>query len=161
MRIEYINPFVESSCEIIEEVLGTKVEKEELFLKDTTTPILGVAVFIGLAGVVRGRVLIDMSSETALNIQDVAPHKFKALLSYGKLIFGLGWILIAVSVIVVFVGLYNIGSDGAIAGGAILGYGITVAISGFFFLVFGQFISCFVSIEQNTRATFEILKEKG
>lgn len=68
MRIEYINPFVESSCEIMEEVLGTTVEKEELYLKDTTTPILGVAVFIGLAGVVKGRVLIDMSDLTALNV---------------------------------------------------------------------------------------------
>lgn len=68
MRLEYINPFVEASCQIMEEVLGKEVEKEELFLKETTVPIMGVAVLIGLTGSVRGRVLIDMTMETALKI---------------------------------------------------------------------------------------------
>ena len=68
MRLEYINPFVEASCEIIQEVLGDEVVKEELFLKETTVPILGVAVLIGLTGSVRGRVLIDMNIDTALKI---------------------------------------------------------------------------------------------
>ncbi len=68
MRLEYINPFLEASCDILEEVLETKVKKEELFLKDTTIPILGVAVLIGLTGSVRGRVLLDMDMETALKI---------------------------------------------------------------------------------------------
>lgn len=81
MRIEYIDPFVESSCEIMQEVLGTDVEKEELYLKDTTTPILGVAVFIGLAGVVRGRVLIDMSYDTALNIFEMMAGERESSLS--------------------------------------------------------------------------------
>ncbi len=85
MRIEYINPFVESSCEIMEEVLGTDIEKEELYLKDTTTPILGVAVFIGLAGVVKGRVLIDMSNETAMNIfEQMAGEREDVLSEYAK-----------------------------------------------------------------------------
>lgn len=85
MRIEYINPFVESSSEIIQEVLATDVEKEDLYLKDTTTPILGVAVFIGLAGVVKGRVLIDMSYDTALNIFEAMAGEREATLSdYAK-----------------------------------------------------------------------------
>jgi chemotaxis protein CheX len=85
MRIEYINPFVESSCEIMEEVLGTTVEKEELYLKDTTTPILGVAVFIGLAGMVKGRVLIDMTDETAINIfEAMAGEKEETLSDFAR-----------------------------------------------------------------------------
>ncbi len=68
MRLEYINPFVEASCDILQEVLGTNIEKEELFLKDTTVPILGVAVLIGLTGNVRGRVLLDMDMSTSLKI---------------------------------------------------------------------------------------------
>ncbi|MDH5681480.1 MAG: chemotaxis protein CheX, partial [Spirochaetota bacterium] len=56
MRLEYINPFVEASCDIMKEVLDSDVEREELFLKETTVPILGVAVLIGLTGGVRGRV---------------------------------------------------------------------------------------------------------
>ena len=68
MRLEYINPFVEASCDIMKEVLDSDVEREELFLKETTVPILGVAVLIGLTGSVRGRVLIDMNLDTALGI---------------------------------------------------------------------------------------------
>ncbi|HEO65198.1 MAG TPA: chemotaxis protein CheX [Spirochaetes bacterium] len=71
MRLEYINPFVEASCDILEEVLDVKIEKEELFLKETTVPILGVAVLIGLTGNVRGRVLIDMEQDTALKIAGI------------------------------------------------------------------------------------------
>ena len=71
MRLEYINPFVEASCDILKEVLDAEVEKEELFLKETTVPILGVAVLIGLTGSVRGRVLIDMSLDTALKITSI------------------------------------------------------------------------------------------
>lgn len=69
MRIEYINPFVDASYDIIMEVLGS-VKKGELYLKETSTPILGVAVLVGIAGDVRGRMLLDMSKETAINISD-------------------------------------------------------------------------------------------
>ncbi len=71
MRLEYINPFVEASCDIMKEVLDTDVEREELFLKETTVPILGVAVLIGLTGSVRGRVLIDMELATAIKIAGI------------------------------------------------------------------------------------------
>ncbi len=85
MRIEYINPFVESSCEIMEEILGTKIEKGDLYLKDTTTPILGVAVFVGLAGAVKGRVLIDMSNDTAMDIfEQMSGESESSLTDYAK-----------------------------------------------------------------------------
>jgi chemotaxis protein CheX len=67
MRIEYINPFVEASIDILQEVLeDAEITKEDLYLKETTQPILGVAVLVGLAGGVRGRVLFDMTEETAM-----------------------------------------------------------------------------------------------
>jgi chemotaxis protein CheX len=71
MRVEYINPFVEASYNILKEVLGSEVIRGELYLKSTSTPVLGVAALVGLAGDVEGRVLFDMTKETALGIASV------------------------------------------------------------------------------------------
>jgi chemotaxis protein CheX len=68
VRVEYINPFVESAYNVLTEVLQTDVQRGELYLKSTATPVLGVAAIIGLAGDVEGRVLLDMSRETAVQI---------------------------------------------------------------------------------------------
>ena len=68
MRVEYINPFVEAAYNIMKEVLQTEVERKELYLKKTTQPVMGVAALVGLAGDVEGRVLIDMSQDTAIKI---------------------------------------------------------------------------------------------
>ena len=68
MRVEYINPFVEASYNILKEVLESEVIRGELYLKSTSTPVLGVAALVGLAGDVEGRVLFDMSKDTALGI---------------------------------------------------------------------------------------------
>lgn len=68
MRVEYINPFVESAFSILKEVLQTEINREELYLKKSTQPVMGVAAIVGLAGDVEGRVLIDMSKETAMKV---------------------------------------------------------------------------------------------
>ena len=68
MRVEYINPFVEAAFNIIKEVLQTEINREELYLKKSTQPVLGVAALVGLAGDVEGRVLIDMTKETAVKV---------------------------------------------------------------------------------------------
>ncbi len=68
MRVEYINPFVEAAFDILKEVLGDDVQRGELYLKSTSKAVMGVAAFVGLAGNVEGRVLFDMSMETALAI---------------------------------------------------------------------------------------------
>lgn len=68
MRVEYINPFVESAYSIMKEVLQNDIERKDLYLKKTSQPVMGVAALVGLAGDVEGRVLIDMSQETALKI---------------------------------------------------------------------------------------------
>ena len=65
MRVEYINPFVEAAFNILKEVLGSEIIRGELYLKATSQPVLGVAAIIGLTGDVEGRVLLDMSLETA------------------------------------------------------------------------------------------------
>mgnify|MGYP001356840972 CR=1 FL=1 len=68
MRVEYINPFVESSVNVLKETLGIDVKREQISLKSKATPILDVAVIIGLVGQVEGRVLFDMKLQTALNV---------------------------------------------------------------------------------------------
>jgi chemotaxis protein CheX len=71
MRVEYINPFVESAYNIMQEVLQVDIDRKDLYLKKTTQPVMGVAALVGLAGDVEGRVLIDMSQETAIGIASV------------------------------------------------------------------------------------------
>jgi chemotaxis protein CheX len=71
MRLEYINPFVESAVNILETVLSIEIKRGELYLKDKCQPVLGVTAIVGLAGHVEGRVLIDMSVETAKAIASV------------------------------------------------------------------------------------------
>jgi chemotaxis protein CheX len=68
MRVEYINPFVESAVQILKQTVSEDVKRGQLFLKPSLTPMLGVVVIVGLAGQVQGRVIIDMSMETALKI---------------------------------------------------------------------------------------------
>ena len=68
MRVEYINPFVDSAITIIKKTVSVDVKRGDLFLKKEITPVLGVAIIVGLAGQVKGRVVIDMEKETGLKI---------------------------------------------------------------------------------------------
>ena len=68
MRVEYINPFVEAAFNVLKEVLQADVKRGDLYLKSTTMQIQGVAALVGLAGDVEGRVLFDMTKESALFI---------------------------------------------------------------------------------------------
>ena len=66
MRVEYINPFSEAAYNILVQVLGGEVKRGDLYLKSTCMPVMGVAAIVGLAGDVEGRVIFDMTPETAL-----------------------------------------------------------------------------------------------
>ncbi|MCQ2576341.1 MAG: chemotaxis protein CheX [Treponema sp.] len=72
MRVEYINPFVKASFRVLKDVLGgADIKRGDLYLKSTAMPVMGVAVLVGLAGDVEGRVLLDMTLETAINLASV------------------------------------------------------------------------------------------
>ncbi|NIZ40627.1 chemotaxis protein CheX [Entomospira nematocerorum] len=68
MRVDYINPFVESAFSVIREVLNCDVKRGSIYLKNNTQSIMGVAAIVGLAGAVEGRILIDMDKDTALKV---------------------------------------------------------------------------------------------
>jgi chemotaxis protein CheX len=70
MRVEYINPFVEAAYNVLSEVLAIEITRGELYLKSTSTSVLGVAAIVGLAGDVEGRVLFDMTMNTALAVSN-------------------------------------------------------------------------------------------
>jgi chemotaxis protein CheX len=85
MRVEYINPFTESAYAILKEVMSTDIRRGEIYLKPTSTSIMGVAALVGLAGDVEGRVLFDMSRETALHVAGTMNgEKFTTLDELGK-----------------------------------------------------------------------------
>ncbi|MCK4797245.1 MAG: chemotaxis protein CheX [Spirochaetes bacterium] len=71
MRIEYIDPFVESAIHILNITVSKEVTKGEITLRTFVTPMLGVALIVGLAGQVSGRVIVNMSKETALAIASI------------------------------------------------------------------------------------------
>jgi chemotaxis protein CheX len=80
MRVEYINPFVEAAFNVLKEVLVTDVKRGDLYLKSSTMSIMGVAALVGLAGDVEGRVLFDMTRETALSVAGAMNgEEFKAV----------------------------------------------------------------------------------
>lgn len=68
MRVEYINPFVESAMSVLRTTVSADAKRGAPKLSSCINEIMGVAIIVGLAGQVSGRVIIDMSQETALNI---------------------------------------------------------------------------------------------
>ena len=68
MRVEYINPVVETAYSVLKEVLNGEVKRGDLYLKSTSMPVMGVVAVVGLAGDVEARVLFDMTMETAMKI---------------------------------------------------------------------------------------------
>lgn len=68
MRVEYINPFVESSVSVMKEVLNVDVTRGQISLRAKAIPVLDVAVIVGLVGQVEGRVIFDMDLGTVLKI---------------------------------------------------------------------------------------------
>lgn len=89
-------------------------------------------------------------------VKKTLSRNFNTLLSFGTVISSVGWIVVALAVIGFFVSFTMSGS--------IQYMGILVAIVtaafGIVIVSYGQLISCFVSIERNTHATFKaLLKE--
>jgi len=87
---------------------------------------------------------------------NVEAYQFKTLLGYGKFISGFGWFVVIIGIITIIGGLVS----GNEAGFGIAGGALVLIILGISMVISGQVISCFVSIEKNTRATYELLKEK-
>ncbi len=68
MLIDYINPFVESAFEIMSEILNTQITRGQLQLKKLGEDMKGFTVIIGVTGSISGRIVFDMTEQTAITI---------------------------------------------------------------------------------------------
>ncbi|HPY88266.1 MAG TPA: chemotaxis protein CheX [Spirochaetota bacterium] len=68
MRVEYINPFVDSAMQILSSTVSKDLKRRDISLKPSLTPMMGVVIIVGLAGQVSGKLIIDTDKDTALKI---------------------------------------------------------------------------------------------
>ena len=68
MRYDYVQPFVSSAQEILEQVLSGQIAAGKLRLSSTPKAGNGVTAIVGITGEGEGRVLFEMSQQTALAI---------------------------------------------------------------------------------------------
>ncbi len=101
-------------------------------------------------------------TEPQTNPASISPtitSKFATLLGYGKFMSGAGWVLIIIAALIFLARVASSDNEITIMF-AIMGSFVS-ALTGFLLVVSGQAISCFVSIEKNTRLTSELLKEQN
>ncbi len=65
MKSEYIHPFVDSAAKVLAEVTGGHVSRGQAMLKTSLVTTQGIASLVGIFGEAEGRMLLDMSRETA------------------------------------------------------------------------------------------------
>ena len=66
MKIEHINPFIESVYDLFETMLGAEVERGELGVTGGASNPRDILALIGLSGDVRGTVAVALPTNTAL-----------------------------------------------------------------------------------------------
>ena len=68
MRLDYIEPFIEATNCILEDVFKMPAQKGKLSLHSEPITSKGLVVVIGLTGDVEGRVLFDMEPDTTVEM---------------------------------------------------------------------------------------------
>ncbi len=68
MKVEYVNPFIESASEVIEEIANMKSQRGQLSMKDPNTPFRDVCAILGVIGTVKGQVIYGFDEPTAKGI---------------------------------------------------------------------------------------------
>lgn len=66
MKVKFLNPFVDSACEILELELHEKVERGDLLLENGLYVTEDVTVILSLIGSVEGTVFYSMSKDLAV-----------------------------------------------------------------------------------------------
>ncbi len=92
-------------------------------------------------------------------MENLNNSRFKTLLSLGKTISIIGWVIVGFAGLTLFLSLASCTSGNKFEG--TIGFIIGILTAGFGYLVVanGQLISCFVGIEDNTHKTVESLQE--
>jgi len=68
MNIEYMNPFIEASQMVLQQIAGIEARLGKVYLKDSPYKSDNILVIVGLTGKIRGQAIFTMGSETALYI---------------------------------------------------------------------------------------------
>ena len=71
MRLDYINPFIESATAVLSMLTGMPVERGTMELRRDASATKEVMAVIGMAGEVEGRVILEMNNDTALAIAGI------------------------------------------------------------------------------------------
>ena len=68
IRVEYINPFIESVRDLFSTMLTCNAQRGNVTLSNGKAEEQGIMAIIGLSGPTRGSVALDLPSQTAFNI---------------------------------------------------------------------------------------------
>ncbi|WML35705.1 chemotaxis protein CheX [Clostridium sp. OS1-26] len=68
MKVEYIEPFIQASQNILLQIVNEEAVQGKLFLKDSTFHGDNVIIIIGIAGDVRGQVIFNLSQKSACSV---------------------------------------------------------------------------------------------
>ena len=70
VRVELINPFLKSTCDVFRTMLGCELVRGAPGLKQTSTPEFEVSGLIGFSGSHHGMVVVSLSRDTAIAIAE-------------------------------------------------------------------------------------------
>lgn len=68
MNVEYINPFINVSINLVQMVCNVKAERGQIYMKNSTFMAESVVIIIGVAGEFKGQVFFSMGEQTACKI---------------------------------------------------------------------------------------------
>lgn len=68
MNVEYINPFINVSINLVQMVCNVKAERGQIYIKNSTFMAESVVIIIGIAGEFKGQVFFSMGEATACKI---------------------------------------------------------------------------------------------
>ncbi len=68
MNVEYINPFIEASQTVLQQISGIEAKLGKVYMKDSPYRSDTVVVIVGLTGKIRGQAVFSMSTQVAMNI---------------------------------------------------------------------------------------------
>ncbi|QQO11202.1 chemotaxis protein CheX [Breznakiella homolactica] len=71
MKVDYINPFIKSSLNFFKDYLEIDIESHKAYIEKNPEEITGISAIIGLAGEIKGQVVLNFSRETAISLASI------------------------------------------------------------------------------------------
>jgi chemotaxis protein CheX len=68
MKVTYVNPFIESASEVLQEIANLQSDRGNLTMKDLNKPFRDVCAILGVVGSVEGQVIYGFDESTARSV---------------------------------------------------------------------------------------------